>query len=154
LPPTLPIYPSPIYPSSPIYPTSPIYPSSPIYPNDVLLNPYTPPLRNDQIFNVSTNIGAVDSNYRQMGILTPLSYPNRILPLMGRPLFTNRDKWQFYTFSDNNIKLPMRFQGKSCTNEYGCNNLYNNDIVYVEGYNKGFKVTTYDTDTIKYIPMI
>ena len=135
-------------------PTLPIYPSLQMYPNDVLLNPYTPPLRNEQFFNIPTNIGAIDSNYRQVGILTPLNYPNRILPLMGRPLFTNRDKWQFYTFSDNNIKLPMVYQGKSCTNEYGCNNLYNNDMVYVEGYKEGFKVTTYDNDTIKYIPAI
>ena len=128
-----------------------------MYPNfkkDVLLNPYAPPLRNERMFNVSTNIGAVDSNYRQIGILTPLNQPNKILPLMGRPLFTNRDKWQFYTFSENNVKLPMTYQGKSCTGEYGSNNLYSNDVVYVEGYKQGFTVTAYDADTTKYLPSI
>jgi len=133
------------------------YPELQMYPNfkkDVLLNPYSPPLRNEQYFNVSTNIGAIDANYRQIGILTPLNHPNKILPLMGRPLFTNRDKWQFYTFSENNIKLPMTYQGKSCMNEYGCNNLYSNDVVYVEGYKEGFKVTAYDSDTTKYLSAI
>ena len=141
----------------PIHRDLPIYGELQMYPNfkkDVLLNPYAPPVRNEQIFNVSTNIGSVESNYRQIGILTPLNHPNKILPLMGRPLFTNRDKWQFYTFSENNIKLPMTYQGKSCMSEYGCNNLYSNDIVYVEGYKEGFTVTAYDADTTKYLPSI
>jgi len=74
---------------------------------------------------------------------------------MGRPLFTNRDKWQYYTLSEpNNIKLPVVKNGKSCTNEYGCDNLYNGDTIYVEGYNDAFKVTVYDNDTIRYIPAI
>lgn len=148
---------------------------------DVLLNPYTPPLRNDQYYdlprfgirpgfqtpvdfripvNVSTNIGAVDTTYRQIGILTPVTSrtddtsTNKILPLMGRPLFTNRDKWQFYTTTKNNIKLPVSRNGKSGTNEYGCDNIYDGDIIYVKGYNDAFKATVYDNDTIRYIPSI
>jgi hypothetical protein len=138
-------------------------------PGDVLLNPYAPPLKDERYLvpevsyyppgavpiNISTNVGAVNTNYRQVGILTPLNGPNKILPLMGRPLFTNRDKWQYYTLSEpNNIKLPVVKNGKSCTNEYGCDNLYNGDTVYVEGYNDAFKVTVYDNDTIRYIPAI
>ena len=104
--------------------------------------------------NISTR--AVDVNYRQVGILTRENGKETILPLMGRPLYTNRDKWQFYTLSDqnNSIKLPITFKGKSCTNEYGCDNLYNGDVVYVEGYNDAFKVTSYDNNTMKYIPFV
>jgi len=104
----------------------------------------------------STNIGAVDTSYRQMGILTPLNGSGKILPLMGRPLFVNRYKWQYYTMSDqnNSVKLPIVRSGRSCTNEYGCDELYNSDTVYVEGYNEAFKITKYDNDTIKYIPFI
>lgn len=140
-------------------------------PRDILLNPYTPPLKDDGYImqgnpyippgripvNVSTNIGAVDTNYRQLGILTPLGGDNsKILPLMGRPLFVNRNKYQYYTMSDqnNSIKLPVVKNGKSCTNEYGCDEIYNGDSVYVQGYNKAFKATLYDNDTIKYIPYI
>ena len=134
-------------------------------PNDVLLNPYTPPLKNDRYIigsgdprgipiNVQTQ--GVDAEYRQTGILTRLNGPETILPLMGRPLITNRDKWQFYTISDKNngIKLPVSNNGRSCTNEYGCDNLYNGDTVYIEGYNDAFKVTNYDNNTMKYIPFI
>lgn len=130
--------------------------------NDVLMNPYAAPLRDDRIItsdirggvpiNVSTR--AVDADYRQIGILTRQNGQESILPLMGRPLFTNRDKWQFYTLNDRNIKLPLVNKGKSCTNEYGCDNLYNGDSVYVEGINDAFKVTVYDNAVMKYIPFV
>ena len=144
----------------------------PPVPGDVLLNPYIPPLRDERYLvpslnyippgtipiNVSTNIGAVDTNYRQLGILTPLNSSSKdsILPLMGRPLFTNRDKWQYYTISNqhNNVKLPISKSGRSCTNEYGCDKIYNGDTVYIEGVNDAYKVTIYDNDVIKYLPFV
>lgn len=137
---------------------------------DTLLNPYTPPFRDERYIlqtpnsissgivpiNVSTNIGAVDTQYRQVGIMTATNSKGKIIPLMGRPIFTNRDKWQYYTISDqnNSIKLPVSRNGKSCTNEYGCDKLYNGDTVYIEGINETYKITLYDNDTIKYLPFI
>ena len=131
---------------------------------DVLLNPYAPPMRDDRAsldirgpavmpINVSTQ-GTGNAAYRQVGILTRISGPETILPLMGRPLFRNRDKWQFYTISEksNFIKLPISVKGRSCTNEYGCDNVYNGDTVYVEGYNDAFKVTAYDNAVMQYLP--
>lgn len=130
---------------------------------DVLLNPYVPPLRDDRSMdirgpvavpiNVSTQ-GTANAAYRQVGILTRINGPETILPLMGRPLFRNRDKWQFYTISEksNFIKLPISVKGRSCTNEYGCDNVYNGDTVYVEGYNDAFKVTAYDNSVMQYLP--
>jgi hypothetical protein len=104
--------------------------------------------------NVQTNLGAVDTTYRQMGLLTPLNGSNKILPLMGRVVFVNRDTWQYYTMSDqnNSVKLPVVKNGKSCTNEYGCDRVYSGDTVYVEGYNQAFKVTIYDSDVVRYLP--
>jgi hypothetical protein len=143
---------------------------------DVLLDPYAAPFKNDRYLvsdathvqqsaiksaipiNVSTNIGAVDTNYRQMGIITPLNGASKdnILPLMGRPLFTNRDKWQYYTISNqhNNVKLPISFKGRSALNDYGVDQIFNGDTIYVEGYNEPFRVTVYENDTIKYLPFI
>ena len=162
---------------------------------DVLLNPYVPPLRDNSIgstrpsydirggvetiqyggmggggmgggggvrINVPTR--SVDTTYRQVGILTRSGgggaggahgSQETILPLIGRPLFTNRDKWQFYTLSDKNnaIKLPVIVNGKSGTNEYGCNNVSSGDMVYVEGYNDAFRVTAYDSASLRYLPL-
>ena len=141
-------------------------------PGDPLLNPYAPPLRDERYFipgfnavppgtvpiNISTNVGAVDTAYRQLGILTPTngSSKDSIIPLMGRPLFTNRDKWQYYSTSNqhNNVKLPISRAGRSCTNENGCDKLYTGDQVYIEGVNETYKVTVYDNDTIKYLPFV
>jgi hypothetical protein len=139
-------------------------------PKDVLLNPYDAPYRDERYFinsaipinavpiNVATNIGSVPANtsYRQMGIITPLNGESKdnILPLMGKPLLTNRDKWQYYTISNqhNNVKLPISFKGRSALNDYGVDQIFSGDTVYVEGYNDAFRVTVYENDTIKYLP--
>jgi hypothetical protein len=156
---------------------------------DVLLNPYVPPLRDNSVgatrpiydirggvetihygehggyggggggggggVRVNVPTRSVDTTYRQVGILTRSGgQQETILPLIGRPLFTNRDKWQFYTLSDKNnaIKLPVIINGKSGTGEYGCNNVSTGDMVYVEGYNDAFRVTAYDSASLRYLP--
>jgi len=136
--------------------------------SDILENPYAPPLRNDGYFsgisgisgiseimmpiNVRTQGPPINTNYRQVGLLTRINGKETILPLMGRPLLKNRDKWQFYTMSDknNSVKLPISFKKKSCTSEYGCDNIYNGDTVYVEGYKDAFQATIYDNAVVEY----
>ena len=144
------------------------------YTNDVLLDPYSAPYSDERYLvpelnyqpsivrsvpiNMSTNIGSVNTEYRQMGIITPLngSSKDNILSLMGRPLFTNRDKWQYYTISNqhNNVKLPISFKGRSALTDYGVDKIFDGDTVYVEGYNDAFRVTVYENDTIKYLPFV
>lgn len=130
---------------------------------DILRNPYDPPLKDDRYgiamaplpVNIMTNIGAVNAEYRQIGIITPAqgSSKNEILPLMGRPLFTNRQKWQYYSISNqhNNVKLPLRVKGRSGTYEYGVDELFDGDAVFVEGNKERFRVTLYDKDGIQYL---
>ena len=140
--------------------------------NDVLLNPYEAPLRDNRPFqnnnnnnnnnlqngmpiNVSTQ--SYDTNYRQIGILTRVGgNKETILPLMGRPLITNRDKWNFYAMSENNnlLKLPISNNGRKCMGQNGCDDVYSGDTVQVDGYNDTFKVTTYENDTPRYIPYL
>ena len=136
--------------------------------NDVFYDLYKAPLRDDRCMTASGDMrGAVpinvstqscdDAPYRQLGILTRHGGKDEtILPLMGRPLFMKRDKWNFYTMNDKNnmIKLPVKVKGKSGTSEVGCDNLYTGDIVFVEGYNDAFKVTTYDNDIVRYLPSL
>jgi len=135
--------------------------------DNIIYNNLTPPLRDNRVFrndvlidprglpiNISTQ--AVNSSYRQVGLLTRVGGTETILPLMGRPLYVSRDKWNFYTISDTNsmVKLPITFKGNSGTNEYGCDNIYNGDDVYVEGYNDVFKTTMYDNQSLQYIPYL
>jgi hypothetical protein len=130
-----------------------IYQNPPI---NTLTNLYAPPLRNDNYVNGILPIATqpFDQNYRQIGILTRQNGSAEILPLMGRRKMTSRDKWQYYTMTGNNIqmKLPLSVNGKSCTGEYGCNEIFNNDTVYVEGFKDVFVATVYENNTFTYMP--
>ena len=145
--------------------TKPNYAYSNI-PNDVLLNPYVAPLKDDRYFldnskykvpiNEKTNIGSIDTSYRQVGILTGSNNGKKIiLPLMGRPLYKNNNKWNYYSQDEKNgIKLPIMHKRKSGTNDYGIDEIYNKDNVFVKGYNSHFNVELYDNNTIQYLPYI
>jgi len=100
-------------------------------------------------------------SFSQIGILTPEPSVSHntgtlILPLMGRKL-SGREKMQYYTTSNSgnmNVKLPVSKNGKSCTGEYGCDEIYNGDTVYVEGYAEVFKATVYENARLSYIPYL
>jgi len=137
---------------------------------DPMNNPYAPPTKSDSLYyppNFGDIRGAIPVNietrglqtsYQQIGILTRVSgSKDMMLPLMGRRNMAGRDKWQYYTISNTgnfNTKLPVSVNGKSCTSEYGCDNINNGDIVYVEGYNDTFRATVYETSTFQYIPQL
>lgn len=126
--------------------------------------------------NVETR--GVRSDYNQVGILTKTDgnsgfskikmfsdsdpddeFNNNtlIIPLMGRRCISGRDKWQYYTISNTgtlNSKLPVTVRGRSCSSEYGCDEIMDGDIIFVKGYNHGFKVTMYENTTFSYIPVL
>lgn len=91
----------------------------------------------------------VDSHYKQVGILSQKGeYDNvNILPLMGQ--YLNDGKWRYYTMSSGNLqtKLPIKLKNKSCTSEYGCNELSSDNIVNVAGFDSDYKTTLYENGT-------
>lgn len=134
---------------------------------NILQNPFSPPLKVNRYFDDSSRDirGGIPINvptrgfredFKQVGILTREMGKETILPVMGRRLYTNNSKWQYYTMTDksNSIRLPMSHNGRSCTSEYGCNELMNGDVVYVEGYKDAFKVTIYENSQPRYIPYL
>ena len=136
------------------------------FPQNVFLDPHVMPVRETRAYTkdmtdprglpINIRTQGDDAPFRQVGILTRNNGGETILPLMGRPLQTNRDKHQFYTMNDKNhmIKLPISKNGRSCTGEYGCDDLFNGDTVYVEGYKDSFKVTMYESNVQRYIPFL
>lgn len=136
--------------------------------NNPFNDPYAPPLKTDGVYfppdfgdlrgipvNVQTR--GLNTNYQQVGILTRTNRgaDDMILPLMGRQVLSGRDKWQYYTISNTgnlNTKLPVSLNGKSCTSEYGCDNINNGDVVYVEGYKDTFVATVYENNLFRYLP--
>ena len=139
---------------------------------DVFNDPYAPPLKSDGLYfrsdssdirghppiQVPVNIETrgLNTQYSQVGILTSNDHQNLILPLMGRRHMSGRDKWQYYTISNSgslNTKLPVSVNGRSCTSEYGCDPIMQNDDVYVEGYKTTFNATVYESSSFHYIPL-
>ena len=92
-----------------------------------------------------------------MGIVSrENSSDNTILPLMGRRSNSGSSKYQYYTMTNSgniNTKLPVSLKGKSCTSDLGCDEIFNGDSVYVEGYNDTFRATIYENALYKYIPL-
>ena len=127
--------------------------------NDPLESLYTPPLKTERTGLLPINVPTrgPELNYSQMGILTRENgHDDMILPLMGRRSSNGRDKYQYYTMSNSagniNTKLPVSLKGKSCSSEYGCDEIYSGDSVYVEGYNDTFRATIYENNLFRYIP--
>lgn len=97
-----------------------------------------------------------DVNFAQVGILTNGDNGETILPLFGRPLATNRNRWQYYTMNDKfqTIKLPVTNKNRSCSGEYGCEEVFEGDNINVKGFNQSFKATIYESNTPEYIPYV
>lgn len=133
----------------------------PLKTNSYLFPPVTSDIRyTPQIpINIETQGRGRSREYSQIGIITrnDENKEKLILPLMGRLLMNGRDKWQYYTMSNTgmvNTKLPIRFKGRSCSGENGCDEIFNNDSVYVEGYKETFSATLYENGQLSYIPVI
>ena len=134
--------------------------------DDTLFDAYAGPFKSDQInvrkgcdqpvlgMPVNIKTQSVDSDFRQIGLLTSTKTDALILPLLGRPLITHRDSWQYYALSERNLKLPVISKNKNCTTRLGCESLSDGCIVRVNGYSDDFKVSIYETNTLEYIPIL
>jgi hypothetical protein len=122
--------------------------SSNSVPKDRMSDPYYPPMKDPHV--PVEGRGGIPTRSQNVG-------DDMILPLMGRRSMTGRDKWQYYTMSNTgnlSTKLPLSVNGKSCTSEYGCDDIMNGDNVFVEGYNDSFRVTKYENNLFQYIPAL
>ena len=130
---------------------------------DPLSNPYVPPIRCDLgggghgiPINIPTQ--GYNAQYAQVGILTR-NKGGDILPLMGRRVNTSRDKWQYYTVAGGGAggnlqtKIPLTVKGKSGSSEYGCDEISNQDHIFVNPYQDDFIATIYESGLFSYIPI-
>jgi hypothetical protein len=135
-----------------------------------IINPILPPERSYvNTYGVPINIPSrgPQQSYQQVGILykenieNPEKLPgnnneSNILPLFGRPTYAGSNKWNYYTSSDKfqTVKLPINIDGRKCTDDTGCNEIMNGDMISIPSYNGRFKVEIYDFDRPRYIPYV
>ena len=99
--------------------------------------------------------------FQQIGVLTApggsetSASPNRtILPLFGRKLLTNRDRWNYYTRTDglNPVQVPVQFKRRNCDDDTGCDEIMEGDSVGVPILGQSYVANVYRYSTPRYIP--
>jgi len=129
----------------------------------VISNPLYPPLQRGIPINIETRESGGD--YQQLGILSKNTINNDdktpgnntdsvVLPLYGKATYKGSNKWLYYTETDklNPVKIPVTYKNKDCTDDYGCEELYNGDTVLIPSYNGDFTVKIYKLNKPRYIP--
>jgi hypothetical protein len=135
-----------------------------------VINPLLPPERSyNNTYGIPINIPSRGpfQSYQQIGMLYKENVENpgvipgnnnetNILPLFGRPTYPGSNRWNYYTSSDKfqSVKLPISMDGRKCTDDLGCNELRDGDMVVIPSYNGRFKVEIYDFDKPRYIPYV
>lgn len=133
-----------------------------------IINPLLPPERSyEATYGVPINIPTrgPEGGYQQIGYIYKDELADEtknignntepvMLPLFGAPTHSGSNKWMYYIASDkyHSIKMPINYKDRKCDSEYGCDELYNDDVVDVPSYNGKFKVNIYEYDKPKYIP--
>jgi hypothetical protein len=111
--------------------------------------------------NVPT--GGYPDTFQQLGVLTSpggtetSATPTRtILPLFGRKLATNRDRWNYYTRTDgiNPVQVPLQFKRRNCDDDLGCEEINDGDSIGVPIMGQSFVANVYRQSTPRYIPNI
>jgi len=135
-----------------------------------VINPLLPPERSySNTYGIPINIpsrGPLQS-FQQIGILYKENIvdtdklpgnnnDSNILPLFGRPTFNGSRRWNYYTSSDKfqNFKIPITRNGRKCSDDNGCDEIMNGDMIEIPSYNGKFKVEIYDYESPRYIPYV
>jgi hypothetical protein len=100
--------------------------------------------------NVATN--GIPEAYQQMGII---EIGKDLLPLYGRRNGRGTDIYNYYTRTDtyNPVQVPVSFGRRDCTEDMGCKEVSDGDMVKVYGKGEG-RVKLYAIDAPRYIPGI
>ena len=131
----------------------------------VISNPLYPPLQRGIPINEETRESG--GEYQQVGILskntitdgegTPGNNTDTVvLPLYGKPTYRGSNKWLYYTETDklHPVKIPVTYKNKDCTDDQGCEEIYDGDSVVIPSYNGDFKVKIYKLNKPRYIPFV
>lgn len=100
--------------------------------------------------------------YQQIGVLTApggtnmSASPNRtVIPLFGRKLTTNRDRWNYYTRTDgmNPVQVPLEFKRRNCDDDTGCDEIITGDSVGVPILGQAYTANVFRYSTPRYLPL-
>lgn len=95
----------------------------------------------------SQSIGRSTAGYAIVGYLESVTLAGMV-PLYARPSPTHRHRFNYYTRNSNEylIRLPIVKDGRDCTNNLGCDELYDKDVVHVPGIPDSLTVHMYSKE--------
>jgi len=95
----------------------------------------------------SQSIGRSTAGYAIVGYLESVTLAGMV-PLYARPSPTHRHRFNYYTRNSNEylIRLPIIKDGRDCTNNLGCDELYDKDVVHVPGIPDSLTVHMYSKE--------
>ena len=96
-------------------------------------------------------------DFQQLGVLSKDTISNDqedspgnntdsvILPLYGKPTYRGSNRYLYYTETDkyNPVKVPINYKDRDCTDDQGCDEIYDGDQVTIPSYNGVFNVKIY-----------
>ena len=84
--------------------------------------------------------------FQQMGLLK--NDEGEMLPLYGRESRTHRDRYHYYTTTSGDQIFPLNITvgDRDCSEDVGCQELYGNETVNVNGSDNDFSVDIYRTE--------
>ena len=115
------------------------------------------------IMPINTQTRGYPDTFQQVGLLTTAggsdtsASPTRtILPLFGRKLITNRDRWNYYTRTDgmNPVQVPVQYKRRNCDDDNGCEEIMEGESVSVPVLGQSYIANIYRYSTPRYIPMV
>ena len=138
--------------------------------NERIINPLLPPERSyGNTYGIPINIPSrgVAGSFQQIGALYKENIESEnqksgnnndsvVLALYGKQTYPRSRKWTYYTSSDANhqVKMPLTNKGQKCDSQCGCEEIMNDDLITIPGYNGSFRAVIYDYDVPKYIPCV
>jgi hypothetical protein len=96
----------------------------------------------------------IPETYQAMGVIK--ADDGTVLPLYGRRTTSRSDRFQYYTRTDtyNPVQLPIQHNRRDCTDDIGCEELYDRDSIIVKPTGQKGTVTIYRFDGPTYVPGI
>ena len=115
------------------------------------------------VMPINTQTRGYPDTFQQVGLLTAAggsdnsASPTRtILPLFGRKLITNRDRWNYYTRTDgmNPVQVPIQYKRRNCDDDNGCEEIMEGESVSVPVLGQSYVANIYRYSAPRYIPMV
>lgn len=98
----------------------------------------------------------IPAGFREIANAIRESKNTRVLPLFGRQVYPGSREYNYFTSTDStqSVKMPIVFNDQKCDTTHGCKEIYDGNVVQVEGMPGEWKAKLYERASPRYIPVV